>query len=211
MPREPYLAASLVKLRDEVNTRWPNRDKTSDGWIGDASHSARVSDHNPDWTSRPPGVVRALDVDKDGIAPWWVVRSVIGDNRLAYVIFNRTIWSADRDWQPRRYSGPNPHEAHIHFSIKHTERAADNVTRWLVGQPPDPKPPAPITPPTDGNIIAEDDMPTPDELWRYKQGDNPEAYDAAVSTFRNSARTVDALEKIVTLLTQIRDQGKPSP
>src|SRR5690606_29069239 len=57
-----YLAPSLVKLRDLINQNWPNRDKSSDGWIGDPSHQARKSDHNPDYSAG--GVVRAIDVDE---------------------------------------------------------------------------------------------------------------------------------------------------
>jgi len=49
-----------VKLRDQVNRRWPRRDKASDGWIGDRAHSERISDHNPNKA----GVVHAIDIDE---------------------------------------------------------------------------------------------------------------------------------------------------
>ena len=55
------LAGSLVTLRNEINAAYPGRSKVSDGSIGDTSHSARVSDHNPD----AGGVVRAIDVTQD--------------------------------------------------------------------------------------------------------------------------------------------------
>lgn len=55
------LANSLTRLRDQVNAAFPNRNKASDGWIGDASHAASASDHNPN----SQGVVSALDLTND--------------------------------------------------------------------------------------------------------------------------------------------------
>lgn len=119
-----YLANSLVDLRGETNTRWPKRDKASDGWIGDTSHSARVSDHNPDYADG--GVVRAIDVDKDGINVTEFLNAVIYDPRTSYVIWNRRIWGGTR-W--RKYEGSNAHTKHIHVSIKHT-KAAEKAGSW---------------------------------------------------------------------------------
>jgi peptidoglycan hydrolase-like protein with peptidoglycan-binding domain len=75
------VAGALLELRSEIDTRWPNRDRSSDGSIGDASHAASKSDHNPN----PAGVVRAIDVDADGIPADWVAehlrrRGAIGDS-----------------------------------------------------------------------------------------------------------------------------------
>jgi hypothetical protein len=69
-------------------------------------------------------VVRALDVDADGIAAKWLAehiraRGAEGDRRLAndgYVIFNRRIASARRGWTWRAYIGDSPHTDHIHIS-----------------------------------------------------------------------------------------------
>ncbi|RAX50848.1 hypothetical protein DQ353_00145 [Arthrobacter sp. AQ5-05] len=122
-----FLAPSLRTLRDQINSRWPNRDKGSDGWIGDPSHQARPSDHNPDW---PDGIVRALDVDKDGIDVEVLLKAVIGERRVAYVIWNRRIWTHAKGWQP--YSGPNGHTAHVHISIRHTTAAAAGGA-WKLG------------------------------------------------------------------------------
>src|SRR5262249_36859977 len=52
------LAKSLITLIDEVDAKYPDRDRSNDGTIGDTSHQARRSDHNPD----SEGVVRALDI-----------------------------------------------------------------------------------------------------------------------------------------------------
>lgn len=133
---EYHLAPSLVALRGEINARWPARDKASDGWIGDPSHQARKSDHNPDYDAPGArrGVVRALDVDKDGITVSQLLAAVVRDHRVAYVIWNRRIASATQDgtpwnWEP--YSGSNPHISHIHISIKHTATAETDRSRWF--------------------------------------------------------------------------------
>ena len=58
---KPRLSKSAVQLREQIDDAFPDRDRTSDGWIGDTRHSARKSDHNPD----EQGWVRAIDIDRD--------------------------------------------------------------------------------------------------------------------------------------------------
>ncbi|SBT40353.1 peptidoglycan-binding domain-containing protein [Micromonospora auratinigra] len=122
-----HLAPTLRVLRDEINIRWPHRDHTSDGWIGDASHQARHSDHNPDSDDSS---VNALDVDVDGIDPLLVVRHCITHPSCQYVIWNRTIWSRSRGFAAARYTGPNPHTEHLHVSVSHDRALEDSRRAW---------------------------------------------------------------------------------
>lgn len=122
-----YLAPSLVQLRNEVNSRWPKRSKISDGWIGDAAHNARKSDHNPDYSSG--GVVRALDITKAGINVSLLLKHTTNDARVAYVIYNHRIYQHSTGWQP--YNGPNPHTQHVHVSIAHTRTAETRKNAWF--------------------------------------------------------------------------------
>lgn len=134
-----FLAPSLVKLRDEINTAFPGRDKSSDGAVGDTSHAARKSSHNPLWTAPGnwSGVVRAIDVDSNGkpgertplVAA--VLDAAIGDPRTWYVIWNRQIWSVTHDWKPRPYDGDNPHDHHVHVSVLETVAAWSDTSPWL--------------------------------------------------------------------------------
>jgi hypothetical protein len=126
------LAANLATLRREINARWPNRDKRSDGWIGDAGHQARKSDHNPDHR----GVVHALDIDKDGIDAVLLVRRAIQHPTTQYVIFNRTIWSRGRDFRARAYTGANPHTGHVHISGRHGSEFENNHAAWGIATGP---------------------------------------------------------------------------
>lgn len=126
-----FLAPSLVQLRNEVNSRWPNRSKVSDGWIGDAAHSARKSDHNPDWSApgKRRGVVRALDITTKGIDVQLLLKHTTNDSRVAYVIYNRRIYQHSTGWQP--YRGSNPHTSHVHVSIARTPTAETNTKLWF--------------------------------------------------------------------------------
>ncbi|MEG1971473.1 MAG: hypothetical protein RR101_15285, partial [Burkholderiaceae bacterium] len=133
-----YLAPSLDALRDEVNARYPRRDKASDGWIGDPSHAARPSDHNPDWKAPKPrtGVVRALDVDVDDRDPrkdlrLELINALIGDPRVWYIISNGVIYSRTHGWEARKYKGDNGHYSHVHVSILATPYAESNRSPWL--------------------------------------------------------------------------------
>ena len=127
-----HLSLAAERLREEINTLWPNRDKRSDGSKGDAAHAKRVSDHNPDPKT---GVVRAIDVDEDlwgvdGSNPQAanrlcreLIKIAKKDKRLKYIIFEGNIWSKTFLWIKRPYKGVNSHQHHIHISF--TE-AGDN-------------------------------------------------------------------------------------
>jgi hypothetical protein len=122
MPK-PRLSNAAEQLRSEINTKYPNRDKRSDGWIGDTAHNARKSDHNPD----KQGWVRAIDIDSDlvkGLSKEsWLLAEQIktialkGDKRISYVIHQHRIASPRQKWAWRVYKGANPHVSHIHISF----------------------------------------------------------------------------------------------
>lgn len=143
-----YLAPSLVALREEIDKAFPNRDRSSDGWIGDTSHAARASDHNPDWSCG--GVVRAIDVDANGAdgettaLVQAVLKATIGDPRVWYVIWNGHIYSRTYGWVARVYTGSNRHDHHVHISIMHTRAAETGTAPWLPTGPKQPVKPLPI-------------------------------------------------------------------
>jgi hypothetical protein len=127
MDPEPFLVATLRHLRSEVNERWPDRDKRSDGWLGDEAHSQRSSDHNPD----SHGAVRALDIDVTGIQPCLLVVAMTHHPATHYVIYHGVLYSRRREFAGIAYTGADPHLSHIHVSTVDL-RAADNARRrWL--------------------------------------------------------------------------------
>ncbi|SDC72802.1 peptidoglycan-binding domain-containing protein [Actinokineospora iranica] len=152
------LARALAVFRDEVNTRWPNRDHASDGWIGDAAHATRNSDHNP-WVKDGAGVgvVRAFDVDSgpggDTEIGLWVAEHVRTLGRAghpalgngSYVISARRIASPKSGWAWRAYTGSNPHVSHTHVSVSLAAGGYDSGQGWGIagGGGPTPPPPSP--------------------------------------------------------------------
>jgi hypothetical protein len=174
--REWYLAASLIALGNEVNARWPNRDTASDGALGDASHQARVSDHNPDYSAG--GVVRAIDIDSDGIDVQQVLDAIIGDPRAWYVIWDRHIYSRTYGWAKRPYDGTDPHTGHLHVSINHTTSAETNTSRWLAQQ--------------------EDDQMTPEQMAELKAYIHSEVY--AGPRYAALQNSINAVGKAVAVV-----------
>lgn len=134
------VAKSLLVLRDQVNAMAPNRRKASDGFIGDAAHASRNSDHNPWVLDGGVGVVTAFDVTHDparGCDADELVEALRAglDPRIKYIIWNRRIANSSPiggqpAWAWRPYSGTNPHTAHAHISVKPDKVRYDAAHAW---------------------------------------------------------------------------------
>lgn len=171
------LAVSLVVLRDEINRAAPNRNKASDGWIGDAAHRDRDSRHNPnrfdvvtafDATHDPGGGLDAHDL-ADAI----VAGALPGGRHpeLAYVISASRIASRSTDWHWHRYGGVNPHDRLIHVAVG-TGRDGDPMPpydssrSWGVYRPTEPaEAEAMAGPKTDRALVGVGTTPTGGGYW----------------------------------------------
>lgn len=128
------LAKSLQTLLSDVNQKWPHRSKVSDGTIGDAAHSARISDHNPNKA----GVVCAVDITNDpvnGPAGHALANMLIQsrDVRIKYIISDAQICSGaggPSPWVWRKYKGANQHRHHVHISVVADPVHYDDGREW---------------------------------------------------------------------------------
>ena len=122
--KSPKLCIAGQQLRLQVDDSYPDRDRTSDGWIGDTRHQSRPSDHNPD----AEGIVRAVDIDRDlsgkakpdlmpDLADQLRLCAKRGDKRISYIIFDGRITSSKKAWAWRPYTGSNKHNHHCHISF----------------------------------------------------------------------------------------------
>lgn len=115
-------APACRKALKDATVRWPNRNRASDGIMGDPRHKARKSDHNLgnayDLTHDP---ANGVDCNK-------LAKAVISDPRVKYVIWDRQIYNPSISKKWRKYSGNNPHTKHMHVSIKSGSR--DDMRAW---------------------------------------------------------------------------------
>ena len=128
----PRLSKAAWILREQIDDAFPSRDRSSDGWIGDAKHRARKSDHNPD----AQGWVRALDIDADlrhQLGSWELANQLRvaakSDKRINYIIHKGRIASRRFFFRWRKYAGDS-HERHIHISF--TKLGDTDMTRFDV-------------------------------------------------------------------------------
>lgn len=119
--------AGITALRKQIDDRWKNRDRASDGIKGDADHAAKASDHNPD----SQGYVHALDVDEDLKGSKndnvWLADQIIanarlrrsGSVRLKNVVYENRVASGtypNHFWTWRNDPSLG-HERHMHISF----------------------------------------------------------------------------------------------
>jgi len=133
---------SLLVLRAQIDVIAPNRDRRSDGLVGDEDHQQNNpgSGHNPHPV---PGVgdemVTALDLTHDPAhgCDTYVLSEALRinrDRRIRYVISNRRIFSsyasgsrAAWEWGP--YDGDDPHDTHSHTQVLDSA-ISDTTTPW---------------------------------------------------------------------------------
>lgn len=126
------LSGGLVTGRAEINTRWPNRDKRSDGWISDAAHAA----HGYPTTKHSPNLrdyVHAIDVDTDGVDMNRIKGRFAAMPQAHLWIHNRQIAFRHEGWRPRKYTGPDPHTGHGHIEDEDTPAAEHDLRTWNIG------------------------------------------------------------------------------
>ena len=138
-------ARCCLQALEDATIRWPFRNQAYDGIMGDAAHQKHHSDHNDgnafDLTNDP-----AHGVDCNSLC-----NVVISDSRVTYVIWNRKIYNRARaaeGW--RAYTGPSPHDHHMHVSIAATSREILTAWPWSANGSLGPIPP--LKPVPYGNI-----------------------------------------------------------
>jgi hypothetical protein len=114
--------AAKSVLRQATALR-PMRKKASDGLLPSKAHLAQSpnSDHNTGF---------AVDLTHDvigGINCHEVYEHLKSDKRVKYLIFKGKIWSAEKG--DKKYTGSNPHNKHIHISIKDT--CGNDTSPWF--------------------------------------------------------------------------------
>lgn len=189
------LARSLERLRDQVNLSAPDRDRKSDGSVGDLAHSARRSDHNPDAN----GIVRAIDITNDPVGGFDCETfseelRASRDPRIKYVIWNRRMFSSYSNssrsaWEWGAYSGSNKHTHHLHISIQPSADAASDTGDWAVRGSGGSRPPVEVHDYRDGDF-----------------GDRPKDLDKPVLR-RGSANTGGVVGYLQVVLNRHADAG----
>lgn len=120
--------AAIAVLRQATALR-PKRNKASDGLLPSKAHIKQNpnSDHNSGF---------ACDLTHDpanGIDCHEIFEQIKKDPRVKYLIFAGRIWSFDKG--ERDYEGSNPHNKHLHISIRYTK--GDDTSPWFpwMGEP----------------------------------------------------------------------------
>lgn len=185
-------APALTKLRDEIDARWPDRDKASDGCCASSAHTKTnpTSDHEP-----TNGYAHAIDIDEDLDAAThslaFLVPALLADSRCKYVIYEKLIHYPGGVAKP--YSGANPHDKHLHLSIKAT--ATFETRSWLTS---DAAPPAP--PPMDGDDLMQ--------LTEQQQGEWNEMLAAARGAMHPANTPPAGQHRLWTMVTWALDELK---
>jgi hypothetical protein len=123
--------AAIAVLR-QATALFPKRKKLSDGLLPSAAHlkASPNSDHNT-------GLAVDLTHDPEsGVDCAVIFEKLKEDERVAYLIFNKKIWSRKLAKSGNRpYAGTNPHVKHLHISINPDTASDTSPWFWWMNQP----------------------------------------------------------------------------
>ncbi len=123
--------AAIAVLR-QATALAPKRNKLSDGLLPSKAHikASPNSDHNT-------GLAVDLTHDpKAGIDCAEIFEKLKEDERVAYLIFNKKIWSRLKASAGNRvYTGSNSHSKHLHISINADSANDTSPWFWWMNQP----------------------------------------------------------------------------
>ena len=127
IPLAKRATPSAIAVLRQATEHWPKRKKASDGLLPSAAHVHQNpnSDHNSGF---------AVDLTHDpekGVYCQVIYTQLQKDPRVKYLIFKGKIWSKEKG--ERTYTGSNPHNKHLHISIK--EDCGNDVSSWFPWMP----------------------------------------------------------------------------
>lgn len=140
------LTGGMRNLLNQINDAFPNRDRTSDGIIGDYAHTQEKSGHNPDdttadnaeWDGDSDNIpeVRAIDIDSDLGNPFVTMQNLVDwindlpgiGGVIRYDIYNRKIYRSSTGFDVETYTGSSAHTEHAHFSGAYSQTSDNNTT-----------------------------------------------------------------------------------
>lgn len=124
------LTPALKGLFASIDFLWPNRDRRTDGWYR-APSAGRSVGHNPGHK----GYSHAIDVDKDGINPTWIIDHITrGNGVMFYIIWDVRVWSVETGWNGHPYHippGGSDHKDHMHIETYQTDKAETFGGPWF--------------------------------------------------------------------------------
>ena len=131
-------AKSLVVLKSQLDSAYPNGGWLFLGMKGDAAHAAVPSDHNPNAA----GVVTAMDIGPGRSLDIHALANNLAANPhpdMKYIISNRRIANWQNGFKWERYSGSDPHDTHIHVSVGRgpdgrSVQPYDDTNLWNINQ-----------------------------------------------------------------------------
>lgn len=129
----PALTPALKGLFASIDLLWPHRSRRIDGWYRSPSQGHSVG-HNPGHN----GFSHAIDVDKNGVNPMWIINHIArGNGVMFYIIWDVRVWGVATGWNGHPYHippGGSDHRNHLHIETYQTNAAEQFRGPWFGNQ-----------------------------------------------------------------------------